>query len=356
MKKKKIAFIVGTRPNFIKIAPIYDLIGIYNNIQPILIHTGQHYDINMNEVFFEDLRLPKPDYNLQVGSNTHSKQTAEIMIKLEELLITQKPDLVCVFGDVNSTLAGALVSSKMNIMLAHIEAGLRSFNKEMPEEINRIVADHLSDLLFAPSKSAMKNLEFEGLKSKSYFTGDIMFDAVLRNLPIAEQKSSILSEYQLKNKRYIFMTLHRPYNVDNPERLKEIIHYLYEIPFRIIFAVHPRTKSIITINKINIPENIKICEPVGYFDSLVLQKNAFRVVTDSGGIQKEAFFLQTPCITIRSETEWKETVEAGANKILFEDLSRLNEIILGDFNPIYYLQPYGDGQTSSKILNNFSGT
>lgn len=349
--KKKIAFIIGARPNFIKIAPIFGFIGFYNNLQPILIHTGQHYDSNMNDVFFEDLRLPKPDYNLQVGSNTHSKQTAEIMLKLEDLIISLRPDLVCVVGDVNSTLAGALVSAKLNIKVAHIEAGLRSFNKEMPEEINRIVVDHLSELLFAPSEASMKNLELEGLKSKSYFSGDIMFDAVIRNLPIAEQKSNILSIYQLMNNRYIFMTLHRPYNVDNEKRLKEIIHYLSKIPYRIIFAVHPRTKKIIISNDIHISENIIVCEPVGYFDSLLLQKNAFRVVTDSGGIQKEAFFLKTPCITIRSETEWNETIEAGANKLLFEDLSKLEDIILSDFNPDYHFKPYGDGNAAIKILN-----
>lgn len=346
----KVVFIVGARPNFIKIAPIYDIILDYKNIEPILVHTGQHYDKNMSEIFFEELKIPKPDYHLQVTSSTQIKQTSEIMNKLEDLFSDIKPDVVVVIGDVSSTLAGALVASKLGIKLAHIEAGLRSFNKSMPEETNRILTDHVSDILFAPSQTAINNLKNEGLESKSFFTGDLMFDAVLRNLPIAESQSNVLSRLDLKLKDFIFTTLHRPYNVDDPQNLKNIIDILGSIDLKIVFAVHPRTSKIIQMNNIKIPENINITKPVGYLDSLILQKNAYKVITDSGGMQKEAFFLKTPCLTLRPETEWIETVECGAN--ILAELDSLDILIENEFRTdVDNHQPYGDGKSAEKILN-----
>jgi len=349
----KLAFIVGARPNFIKIAPIYDIIHNYKEFEPILIHTGQHFDQNMSDVFFNELNLPKPDFNLNVAINTQTIQTAEIMIKLEDLFQNIKPDLVVVIGDVSSTIATSLVASKMHIKLAHIEAGLRSFNKSMPEEINRIVTDHLSDLLFAPSQTAMSNLKNEGLESKSYFTGDIMYDAVLRNLPIAESKSDILNNLKLKQNKYIFTTLHRPYNVDEPKKLISIFNEFSKIDLKIVFPIHPRTRTIINQNAIQFPKNIIDVEPVGYLDSLVLQKNAFRVLTDSGGIQKEAFFLKTSCITLRPETEWIETIECGAN-VLTDVNNLVFKVINNNFNPSQTIQPYGNGNARKNILNIFA--
>lgn len=345
----KVVFIVGARPNFIKIAPIYDIIHDYTDIEPILVHTGQHYDKNMSEIFFEELKLPKPDYSLNIVASTQTKQTSEIMVKLEDLFIEVKPDIVVVIGDVSSTLAGALVASKLNIKLAHIEAGLRSFNKSMPEEINRIVADHTSDLLFAPSQTAMNNLKNEGLSKKSFFSGDLMYDAVIRNLPIAINKSNIMTELNLTIKDYIFTTLHRPYNVDDPGNLSQIIEILGSLNFKIVFSVHPRTSKIIKNNNIEIPNNIIITEPLGYLDSLILQKNACKIITDSGGMQKEAFFLKTPCLTLRPETEWVETVDSGAN--LLVNINSINENINSKIeNTVFSSQPYGDGSSASIIL------
>ena len=346
----KVVFIVGARPNFIKLAPIYDIIHEYKSIQPVLVHTGQHFDINMSDVFFDELNLPKPDFHFNVTSTTQTKQTSEIMNKLEDLFINIKPDVVVVIGDVSSTLAGSLAASKLNIKTAHIEAGLRSFNKTMPEEINRIVADHLSDLLFAPSQTSMINLKNEGLEDKSYFTGDLMFDAVIRNLPIAEVKSNILNKLNLKPNEFVFTTLHRPYNVDNPNKLDTILKTLGDIDYQVVFSIHPRTQNIIKENSIKIPSNIITIEPVGYLDSLILQKNAYKVVTDSGGIQKEAFFLKTPCITLRPETEWVETVECGANILV--NIVELKNNVFREFDEgTFNSYPYGDGNSAEKMIN-----
>lgn len=346
----KIAFIAGARPNFIKLAPLFDIIDKYSDIQPVLIHTGQHYDAVMSDIFFDELKLPKPDFNLNVGSGLHGKQTAEILAKLEELFIEISPDLIVVIGDVNSTLAGALAAAKLNIRCAHIEAGLRSFNKTMPEEINRIVADHICDMLFAPSQAAMLNLSNEGLLEKSYFTGDLMYDAVLRNLPIAESKSKILEKLNLTSKGYFFVTLHRPYNVDNPDKLRKILEELGRSDSQIVFSAHPRTRKIIENNGIRFQNNIKLIEPVGYLDSITLQKNAIKVITDSGGIQKEAFFLKTPCITLRPETEWIETVKCGANILC--DVENLSSVINNTFaSSSFDSKPYGNGKSAEIILD-----
>jgi len=321
----KIASIVGARPQFIKLGPLSKK--IREKHQEIIIHTGQHYDINMSGQFFDDLQIAQPDFNLEIGSGDHALQTGQMIIELGKVLNKIMPDMVVVFGDTNSTIAGALVSTKMQIPIAHVEAGLRSFNKEMPEEINRILTDHCSDLLFAPTETAMNNLKNEGLISKSYLTGDIMVDALMINKERALKKSNILDVLGLFEKDYLLFTLHRPYNVDSKENLKRIIAELSKIEKPIVFPVHPRTKKMIKSIDVKVGNNFKIIDPVGYLDFIMLEQASKKILTDSGGIQKEAYMLKIPCITLRPETEWVETVETGWNKLVGFDSSLLIEAV-----------------------------
>lgn len=349
---KKLMFIAGARPNFIKLAPFFKLTKQFNNFDFKLVHTGQHYDNNMSEVFFEELNLPKPDFYLGIGGGSHGEQTGKMIIELEKLFISEKPDLVIVIGDVNSTLAGVIAASKLNIKTAHIEAGLRSFNRSMPEEINRIIADSISDILFAPSIIAVENLRKEGLVGNTYFTGDVMYDALLDNIEIAKSKSNILSKLNLESKNYILATLHRPYNVDDLNILNNILTAFSEIKEQVVFPVHPRTKSIIEANNVSIASNIIVTEPLGYLDFLTLESSALRIITDSGGVQKEAYFLGIPCLTLRPETEWIETVNEGMN-ILVEDRSK--ESLLNHLKNKKHISPnrnaYGKGDAALQILN-----
>ncbi|MAR35023.1 MAG: UDP-N-acetylglucosamine 2-epimerase (non-hydrolyzing) [Chloroflexi bacterium] len=328
----KIISIVGARPQFIKLAPLHSL---SDKLENIIIHTGQHFDENMSTIFFDQMNLPKPKYNLDISGGAHGKQTGRMLIGLEEIMIDEKPDLVIVFGDTNSTLAGSLSASKLGIPLLHIESGLRSFNKSMPEEINRILSDHCSDFLFAPTKKAIENLQIEGLGEKAFLTGDIMVDSVNLFLSEARRKSKIIEGLDLTDQDYYLLTLHRPYNVDDPEKISLILSMLSNIDKRIVFPVHPRTKQIINKYNIKINENILLLDPLGYFDFLVLQDNSHKILTDSGGIQKEAYILQKPCITIRPETEWVETVDAGWNKLINPNLKNYKELasIISSFTP-----------------------
>lgn len=306
----KILSIVGARPQFIKLAPLSNILS--GRHEQIIIHTGQHYDYAMSEKIFKDLGIRTPDVHLGIGSGSHASQTGLMMQALEENLIEKKPDCVIVFGDTNSTIAGALAASKLNIPVIHIEAGLRSYNKSMPEEINRIVTDHVSDLLFAPTQTAVDILEREGLKDITSLTGDIMVDTLKNSLPLALEKSGILSQLNPAGGIYNLLTLHRNYNVDNPEILLNILRQLDKLGETIIFPVHPRTRNILkTISFI--PTNIVLTEPLGYLDFIALEYNSKRIITDSGGIQKEAYILKRPCITLRTETEWVETVKEGWN-------------------------------------------
>jgi len=273
----------------------------------------------MSDQFFDDLKIPTPDFNLGIGSSTHGRQTGEMLTAIEEVLLKESINLVIVFGDTNSTIAGALAAVKLSIPTIHIEAGLRSFNRTMPEEINRVLTDHTSDYLFAPTQIAMNNLKAEGLENKSIFTGDIMVDSLKDNLNQATRKKQLLENLQINDEDFFLLTLHRPYNVDDPEKLSSILDKLSRLENPIIFPAHPRTQQIIQKNDLIPDSHIRITNPLGYLDFISLEAAANKIITDSGGIQKEAYILKTPCLTIRPETEWIETVDCGWNKLLDVD-------------------------------------
>ena len=345
----KIISVVGARPQFIKLAILSK--ELRENHNEIIIHTGQHYDDNMSRYFFEEMQIAKPDYNLNIGSGSHGKQTAEMLIGLEDIFLHQKPDVVITFGDTNTTLATGLAATKLNIPVAHVEAGLRSHNREMPEEINRILTDHISDYLFAPTLTAMENIKIENLYGKPFLVGDVMYDSLLYYGKIAEQKSRILKNLKLRQKEYILLTLHRPYNVDNIQKLQNIFSALKQTKRFIVLPVHPRSRKMIESTNTIIPENISIIEPLGYLDFIFLQKHSEKIITDSGGIQKEAYLNGIPCITIRPETEWIETVKAGWNVLVGNKKDQLIENCL-HFKPSHNRPRYfGDGNSSKKIIS-----
>jgi UDP-N-acetylglucosamine 2-epimerase len=359
----KIVTILGARPQFIKAAPVSKAIRDHNEkeedprITEVLMHTGQHYDHGMSQIFFDELDISEPDLNLGVGSGPHGWQTGQMLVRIEEVLLAEKPDFVVVYGDTNSTLAGALAAVKLRIPVAHVEAGLRSFNREMPEEHNRVLADHCSDLLFCPTQMAVDNLAREGIATGVHLVGDTMYDAVLQCAAIAQKRSTILEDLDLEPKTYLLTTIHRPYNTDIPENLRNIFQAFAEIGENIVFPVHPRTSKKIaalesSFSQELVPGNTKIIEPVGYLDMLVLEENARLILTDSGGMQKEAYFFGVPCITLRPETEWLETVEAGWNVLGGSDTGSIlaaYELLRGS-SPGNRPTLYGDGRASLKIL------
>jgi len=334
----KIILVCGARPNFMKIAPIMRAIEKHNDspnansIKPVLVHTGQHYDYEMSQVFFENLDLPEPDFHLGISSGTHAEQTGRVMIEFEKVLFKEKPDLVVVVGDVNSTLAGALAAVKLHIPVAHVEAGLRSYDRSMPEEINRILTDAISDYLFTPSPDAYENLRKEGIdKEKIYLVGNVMVDSLLYNKERAT-KSNILSRLGLKDENYALLTLHRPSNVDERESLHNIIITLKQISQRlpIVFPAHPRTrKSLREFNLLDeLPDanhQLLLIEPLGYLDFLCLMMSAKFVMTDSGGIQAETTIMNIPCLTLRHTTEWGITLSQGSNILVRNNSQRLVE-------------------------------
>lgn len=340
---KKIISIIGARPQFIKHAPMQ--IELQKHFNAKTIHTGQHYDKNMSDVFFNELGMAQPDYLFDIGgSKPQGEQTALMMIEIEKVFQKEQPDAVLIYGDTNSTLAGTLVAAKMHIPIIHIEAGLRSFNRQMPEEVNRIIADEFSTLLFCPTSQAIDNLKKEGINHSGIFlTGDVMSDT----LSLVKDKVK-----RIIDQPYYFSTLHRPYNTDDEQRLKDILHQFQSLDKKVIFAVHPRT--IARIKSFGIPleqyDNIDFIDPVGYIESVSYQSYADAIITDSGGMQKEAYMLKKKCITIRSETEWMETLEGGWNTLVFEDLSKISQII--NQNPTDYKENiYGDGHAAEEIVN-----
>ena len=384
----KIITVIGARPQFIKAAPVSRAIAEHNNLTEVIIHTGQHFDANMSDVFFKELNIPKPDYNLGINSASHGVMTGRMLEKIEEVLIKEKPDCVLVYGDTNSTLAGALAAVKLHIPLAHIEAGLRSFNRKMPEEINRVLTDHCADLLFCPTETAVNNLEKEGFsnianngklveeelfeKELSAFpapwnpkaiplgsfqlsplvinVGDTMYDAVLHFSQMAQRRSTILEDLGIKPKEYLLATVHRPCNTDTPDNLQSILSAFIEINEPIIFPVHPRTRqklNNLTANQLN---SLILIPPVGYLDMLMLEQNAKAILTDSGGMQKEAYFFGVPCVTMRTETEWVETVQAGWNVVVGANREKIVETVrcLKSDKPRPEL--YGDGRAAEKII------
>lgn len=323
---KKIVTILGARPQFVKAAVLSRIIAKHKIVEEVIVHTGQHFDANMSAVFFEEMEIPKPKYNLAINGMGHGAMTGQMLIEIEKVLTKEKPDLVLVYGDTNSTLAGALAAKKMNIKVVHVEAGLRSFNMKMPEEINRILTDRISDLLLCPTDTAIENLQKEGFKNlpaKMVKCGDIMKDAVEFYGKISESKSSVISSLNLIPNEFVLATIHRQENTDDLEKLKEIFEGLELISKekQVVLPLHPRTKAI--LKQHHLTYNIKIIDPVGYFDMLELLKKCNLVVTDSGGLQKEAFFNKKHCIIAREETEWVELVFNGFAKIVGNDKEKL---------------------------------
>lgn len=329
----KIIHVAGARPNFMKLAPILRALQAYPEIHNLLLHTGQHYDANMSDVFFDDLKLPRPDINLGVGSGSHAFQTAQIIERFEQVMLSERPDLVLVVGDVNSTLACSLVAAKLHTPIAHVEAGVRSFDRSMPEEINRLVTDVLSDLLFTPSRHANENLRRQGIaEEKIHFVGNVMVDSLLNALPIARERRS-WERWELSPGNYAVLTLHRASNVDDPQNLRQILSTLAEISRRlpVVFPVHPRTRQRLQegnlIGFIEMSPGLILSEPLGYLDFLCLTAHARCVLTDSGGIQAETTILGVPCLTLRQNTEWLETIEQGTNHLVGIDQVRILQVL-----------------------------
>jgi UDP-GlcNAc3NAcA epimerase len=387
----KLASIVGARPNFIKAAAVVRALerekSRKDRIEHLLIHTGQHYDYELDQVFFDELRIPKPVYHLGVGSRTHGEQTGRMLEQIERALFETTPDMVLVYGDTNSTLAGALAAVKLHIPVAHAEAGLRSYNKQMPEEINRIITDHVSTILFCSTETAVKNLKREGFTNiandgklalaeevkspKGDLTdnplvinvGDVMLDSVLHNLSLAKERSSILKDIGLEGQEYYVATVHRAENTDNPKRLEQIFSAFQKLAsngVKVACPLHPRTKEALykVLGEQRWHPNLHLLNPVSYLDMLLLEKNARIILTDSGGIQKEAFILRVPCVTLRGETEWVETVEAGWNLLAGADEQSILRSVT-HFNKSKltepHIDPYGLGDASERMVRLISG-
>ncbi|MGC9023235.1 MAG: non-hydrolyzing UDP-N-acetylglucosamine 2-epimerase [Chloroflexia bacterium] len=344
----KIVSVVGARPQFIKAAVVSR--ALRRRHEEVLLHTGQHYDDLMSDIFFRELGLPRPDVNLGVGSASHARQTGEMLIGIEQVLLRERPDGVLIYGDTNSTLAGALAAAKLHIPIAHVEAGLRSFNRQMPEEVNRLVADRLATLLFCPTRTAVENLAREGITAGVHLVGDVMYDLLLQSLPLAERTSTILKRLDLRPGAYLLATIHRAGNTDVRENLAAILSALGACNETVVLPLHPRTRQALAAWGLAPAENVRPIEPVGYLDMLVLEKNARLILTDSGGVQKEAYWLGIPCITLREETEWVETVEAGWNVLAGTSVERIVEAVR-DFSPRGERPAlFGDGRAGEHIV------
>ena len=354
--------IVGARPQFVKVAAVSRAVASHNQsaspaarIDDCIVHTGQHYDAGMSQVFFDELAIPAPRHNLGIGSASHGEQTGRMLQAIERVLLEEKPDWTVVYGDTNSTLAGALAARKLNLRVAHVEAGLRSFNMRMPEEVNRILTDRISDILFCPTDTAVENLAREGMSRGVAQVGDVMYDASLFSRECARSSSRILDTLQLTPQSYVLATVHRAENTDDPTRLTAVCDGLAQVAerWRVILALHPRTRKFLTDNRIESRlGRVTVIDPVPYFDMIRLEESARAICTDSGGVQKEAFFYRVPCITLRDETEWVETVRSGWNQLVGADARRIQQAVEAE-RPEPAAQAdslYGDGKAAHKIV------
>ena len=361
----KLVTVVGARPQFIKAAVVSRAIPAFNarrhrdhQIQEVMVHTGQHYDDNMSAVFFQELNIPEPAHHLGVGSGPHGQQTARMLERLEPVLERERPDLVLVYGDTNSTLAGSLAASKLRIPVAHVEAGLRSYNRAMPEEVNRVVTDHLSALLFCPTDRAVKNLSCEGLVAGVHQVGDVMYDSLLYNLAQANRRAGVLAELGLQPGQYGMATIHRAETTDRPETVTGILSALGRLGLSIVVPLHPRTRAVLDAAGVgHVSGPVRLIAPVSYHEMLILERHARLILTDSGGVQKEAFLLGVPCVTLRNETEWGETVEAGWNHLAGTDPDAVAAAARSalDAKPSERGQPYGDGHAAEAIVQLLAG-
>ncbi|MCB0062089.1 MAG: UDP-N-acetylglucosamine 2-epimerase (non-hydrolyzing) [Caldilineaceae bacterium] len=350
----KILSIVGARPEFVQAMPVsHALVGerpAHPKHQEVLVHTGQHYDYHMSQLFFEELAIPAPAYNLAVGSGSHAQQTAELLTRLEAVMIAERPDVVMVRGDTNSTLGGALVASKLQIPLVHIEAGERSYNRAMPEEINRLTVDAIADLHLCVSPKAVQQLRREGHCTSVVWVGDVMLDALQQIRPQAEARSTVLQRLSVQPGTYGLVTVHRAGNVDDPMRLQQIMAALNQLAQPIIFPAHPRTQAAIHANGIEPAPHIHLIEPVGYLDMITLEANAALIATDSGGVQREAYYLRKPCLTLRDETEWTDIVETGWNHLVGADTERIVTQWQTFVPPAEHPPVLGDGHAAARIV------
>jgi UDP-N-acetylglucosamine 2-epimerase (non-hydrolysing) len=346
----KIAIAVGTRPEFIQMEPLLRECE-KKGLHCIFIHSGQHYDYDMDKIFFNEMNLPSPSHYLGIGSKLPGEQIGDIIIKSETIFRKEKPDILLISGDTNTTLGCALAANKSKIKIGHLEAGMRSFDRSMPEEINRIIVDNISDYLFAPTQTGVENLNHQGISNNVFLTGDIMLDSIYHYEDVINRQSKILEEQDITPKSYLLLTLHREANTDNITRLNNILTALSKAPYTIIFPIHPRTREKLRLHNLAVPDNFNIIPPVGYFEFLRLISNSYKLLTDSGGAQKQAFFLSKPCITLRENTEWTETVDNGWNILVDDDEQKiLNAIATLDPKEKTDLSLFGDGQSAKKIV------
>ncbi|MFQ4139211.1 non-hydrolyzing UDP-N-acetylglucosamine 2-epimerase [Nodosilinea sp. PGN35] len=360
----KFLTVVGARPQFVKASTVSRAVAQLPAIKEIILHTGQHYDEKMSDIFFAQLDIPSPDYNLGIGSGLHGQQTGQMLEAVETVLLREEPDVVLVYGDTNSTLAGALAAAKLHIPIAHVEAGLRSFNRRMPEEINRVLTDHAADLLFAPTQVAVEHLLSEGIAPNTiHHCGDVMYDASLYFAAKANRESTILPELSLESQQYCLATVHRAENTDDPERLTAIVEVLTQLgqDIPVVLPLHPRTrKALDALNLLaTVQRSLRLIDPVGYLDMIALEQSARLILTDSGGVQKEAFFFRVPCVVLRDETEWTELVNLGCNRLVPPDrsevmLAAIAEHLERDRFPNTLPDLYGDGHAAQRIATTLS--
>lgn len=349
----RIASVVGARPQFVKAAVVSEALRQTGGVEEYLVHTGQHFDESMSSIFFMELGIPRPAASLGIGGGTHGQNTGRMIEAIERFLLECPVDMLVVYGDTDSTIAAAIAGSKMAVRIAHVEAGLRSFNRAMPEEINRVVTDHVSDILFTPTAVADRNLLQEGVAEERIVrSGDVMYDAMVRFRVRARERSQILSETNARAKDFVLVTLHRPVNVDDADNLRSIVSALGSSPLAVVWPVHPRTRKRLQEFDIRLPPTVKMIDPVGFLDMVQLETSSALIVTDSGGIQKEAFFAGVPCVTVRDETEWVELIDLGANRLV--DSTGLRRILTGkipSFPTSVTAQPYGNGNAGEIIAD-----